>query len=353
MTTREPLSRRVSAPAVVPQLPDTAAGVPLTWRAARRDDATALQRLIAAAERGDSPDERTSVEAVSLGLSGENVDLARDAVVGLDAGGTLIAYGTARLSATPVPVADGRAVEVTLDGVVHPRLRRRGIGTRLLRWQQARGLQLLASSPLALAAMLTVSARASNLGDLALYGQEGFHPVRRWLKLGRSLEVPIPHRLAPARVCITRLKRGLSEPTRVALNAAFESHWGFAPLERNEWRAAGRLPENAPRLSRVAVAGSGRRSDPRRVVGFVLAETSATANGNRVGRLGAVGVIPAWRGTGLATTLLTETLRAMRRAGWERVVLDVDAENPTGAVGIYTHLGFREADRAVTYARTF
>lgn len=150
-----------------------------------------------------------------------------------------------------------------------------------------------------------------------------------------------------------RLKRGLSEPTRVALNAAFETHWGFAPLERSEWRAAGRLPENAPRLSRVAVAGSGRRSDPRRVVGFVLTETSATVDGTRIGRLGAVGVIPTWRGTGLATTLLTETLRAMRRAGLERVVLDVDAENPSGAVGIYTHLGFHEADRAVTYARTF
>lgn len=347
------LSGRINAPTAVPPLPQTAADMPIMWRAARREDAAALHRLITAAERQDNPTERTSLEAVALDLRREGVDLMRDTTLAFDADGDVIASGTARLTPSPVPTATGTAVEVALEGVVHPRLRRRGIGTQLLRWQQARGLQLLATSPLSLPGMLTVGARAVNRGHIALYCSEGFTPVRWWLKLQRSLEVPIPLRLAPARVRIGRLKRGLSEPTRVALNEAFAAHWGFAPLSQDEWRSAGHLPESAPQLSRVAVAGSGRRSDPRRVVGFVLAETAHSADRTRVGHLAAIGVVPAWRGTGLATTLITDTLRAFRRAGLEHAVLDVDAENASGAVDLYAHLGFREADRAVSHARTF
>jgi ribosomal protein S18 acetylase RimI-like enzyme len=37
---------------------------------------------------------------------------------------------------------------------------------------------------------------------------------------------------------------------------------------------------------------------------------------------------------------LRAVLEACAERGWDRVVLDVDAENPTGALGLYTGMGF-------------
>lgn len=56
-----------------------------------------------------------------------------------------------------------------------------------------------------------------------------------------------------------------------------------------------------------------------------------------------------WRGRGLASALLADVLQAYRDAGLECAVLDVDADNPTGALGVYTKLGFEPTAREVSY----
>ena len=63
-----------------------------------------------------------------------------------------------------------------------------------------------------------------------------------------------------------------------------------------------------------------------------------------------VGTLREHRGRGLAGALLAEVMRASRAAGLERCVLDVDTENPTGALGVYTRLGFAATDRDVAYS---
>jgi len=40
---------------------------------------------------------------------------------------------------------------------------------------------------------------------------------------------------------------------------------------------------------------------------------------------------------------------AYRSTGLERAALDVDTENPTGALGVYTRLGFAPTARDVSY----
>src|SRR5690606_35154011 len=53
-----------------------------------------------------------------------------------------------------------------------------------------------------------------------------------------------------------------------------------------------------------------------------------------------VGVRRAYRGRGLASVALTAALRAMADDGMRYAHLDVDAENPTGALGLYAGLGY-------------
>jgi ribosomal protein S18 acetylase RimI-like enzyme len=49
------------------------------------------------------------------------------------------------------------------------------------------------------------------------------------------------------------------------------------------------------------------------------------------------------------SALLGQVLEAYLRADLERAVLDVDTENPTGALGVYTRLGFEPTSRDIAY----
>ena len=62
-----------------------------------------------------------------------------------------------------------------------------------------------------------------------------------------------------------------------------------------------------------------------------------------------VGTRRAWRGKGVAAWLMTDALQKIAAAddGFERAILGVDEENPTGALRLYRRLGFTEAVRAV------
>ena len=53
-----------------------------------------------------------------------------------------------------------------------------------------------------------------------------------------------------------------------------------------------------------------------------------------------VAVTRPFRGRRIAPSLLRSVLQAAAARGWDKVVLDVDAENPTGALGLYTGMGF-------------
>ena len=69
--------------------------------------------------------------------------------------------------------------------------------------------------------------------------------------------------------------------------------------------------------------------------------------------VGLVGVVREWRGRRIAQTLLARVLEASRALGYERVNLDVDSDNPSGALGLYTSMGFRQATRSVALLKEF
>ena len=48
-----------------------------------------------------------------------------------------------------------------------------------------------------------------------------------------------------------------------------------------------------------------------------------------------------WRRRGVASALIRSSLVALREEGFHTVVLDVDADSPTGALGLYERHGFR------------
>lgn len=92
------------------------------------------------------------------------------------------------------------------------------------------------------------------------------------------------------------------------------------------------------------------------VVGFVVSEVNEedwVRQGSKSAYIGLVGTVRAWRGRGLAGALLADVLIACRASGLVRAILDVDTENATGALGVYTRLGFVPTAREVAYRTVY
>jgi len=140
----------------------------------------------------------------------------------------------------------------------------------------------------------------------------------------------------------------LDEEARLAHVEAFADHWGSEPRSREAWEQwyTGHRSFR-PDLSVLAVEPISRQ-----VVSLVL--TAAYPQDWELlpveAWINTVGTRRSWRGKGVARWLTAEVLRriAASETGFERTILGVDAENPTGALRLYRDLGFHDDVRAVT-----
>ncbi len=129
-------------------------------------------------------------------------------------------------------------------------------------------------------------------------------------------------------------------------NAAFRDHWGSQPTRPEMWAAM--LEQSSARrdLSLLAV------DDSDAVVGVAFQQVvpeDFERQGFTSSYLQIVAVLRSWRRRGVAPALLAGALRASRDAGFAAVALDVDAENPTGALRLYEGMGFRVTERDQTH----
>ncbi|MEO6116065.1 MAG: GNAT family N-acetyltransferase, partial [Pseudolysinimonas sp.] len=261
------------------------------------------------------------------------VDLAHDTLLGeSDDGSTVVAFG--QVIAPPDPESIVRSI---LVGGVDPAHRGRGIGRSLLAWQEGRARQQLAASSLELPGWIMAYSQERSADAGRLFERAGFATERYFSQLDRVLADPIPELELPAPLRIVNLSPELFEATRLAKNDAFRDHWGSQPTSVEGWDGMMSLPSRRLDLSFLAMDGD-------EVVGLVVAEVTESdweLQGFRGSYIALVGVVAAWRRRGVAPALLAATLRASRDDGLERSVLDVDSDSPTGALALYTGMGFR------------
>jgi ribosomal protein S18 acetylase RimI-like enzyme len=269
-------------------------------------------------------------------------DVPRDSVGAFDAGGDLVGFGWAfgREHAT-------RAARMWLLGGVRPDCRRRGIGTRLVRAGVDRARDAFDDLPVDLPRRVDIEAYAWQAGRLALLDAEGFEHVRSFAVMHRPISAPVEVAPLAANLIARDWEPALDEPARAAHNDAFRDHWGSEPVGTQRWRHLG--PDGPGFLascSSIAVTPSGE------VAGYVLCSAPpGMQREQRTAWIGTVGVRRDQRGRGIASALLARSIAAMRAEGFERVGLDVDADNPTGAVRVYERLGFTESRRQLIYSK--
>jgi mycothiol synthase len=322
----------------MPVLPPPVPG--LTWRSATLDDAAALARLHAACYEVDGgylmvPDEYRNE------LSSRDDDPVLDTVVAADDAGEIVAFGLVH-----VPGGERTERRAFPWGHVHPSWRRRGLGSAVLEWQEARAGERFAAHDDGLPTVIRVSAYDTQADRLALFERFGYTPARYFVEMLRRLDEPLPEAALPEGVEIRAWSDESSEAARLAHNAAFADHWGSQPITAHAWdlwHDEFFLPE----ASFVAMDGA-------EVVGYVsgaMYPHDFESRGRTEGWIEGLGVVRSHRRRGIAAALLAAAMRSFRGRELQFAAIGVDAENPTGAFGLYSGLGFVEEKRSITFLK--
>jgi ribosomal protein S18 acetylase RimI-like enzyme len=306
------------------------------------EDLPGMREVYLAAHRADGLDDAPSMEQFDLNYSTlVNCEPTTDVLIA-EVDGRQVAYG--RVFWTD-QVDGGRSYETF--GFVHPDWRRRGIGTELLRRNEARLREIAAGHEGISPQWLSSEGADTDEGNRVLLTTAGYRPVRYFYDMVQPSLATVPSLGLPAGLEARPVSHDQFRQIWEALAEAFRDHWGEPEWTDADWRRFEANPDHAdPSLWRIAwdrdeVAGG--------VVTTVPAEENAEHGRARV-YVAMVAIRRPWRRRGLARALLAESMIAARDAGFTSASLGVDADSPTGALSLYESLGF-VTDRTFTAYR--
>ena len=286
----------------------------------------------------DEVPERTNVADLGTwwGHASEQFDASRD-------------VDLVELDGRVVAVAQRDWVDAT-DGVrdyrarcwVDPAVRRRGIGAVMVARNEAVRRQLAAGHGTDRPKVLSMSMAETNGGARALAERFGYVAVRWFADMERSLLEELPE--VPPMPDGLEVRPVTAEHARqlwAADSDAFRDHWGgWDPSEASFLRW---VESSEFQPDRMIVAWDGDE-----IAGAVLNAVYPDENaelGLQRGWLDSVFTRRAWRRRGLARALIVRSLHLLRDEGLTLAMLGVDADNPSGAFGLYESAGFRPTHR--------
>lgn len=344
MTVREEIANIINPP-TAPDIPG------LIFRGFRGpEDYPHMLAVINASKQADMIERSDTLEDIARNYAHlHNSDPYTDMIFA-EVNGEVIAYGRVEWNVND----EGLWLGFHL-AFLHPAWRRKGIGTAILRYNEAR-LRAIAEAQLAKGELAIDTLRYfetwvtdTEVGKEALMVKEGYKPVRYGFTMVRPLSEPI---------VITPMPEGLEirpvPPERYravwdASQEAFRDHWGYIPAPEEEYQRWLQEPEFEPALWKVAWDGD-------QVAGMVLNFIDRDENEEyhrKRGYTEGISVRRPWRRRGLARALLTRSLQMFKDMGMEEAALGVDTQNLSGALNLYESVGFRVQNRHTTYRKRF
>jgi GNAT superfamily N-acetyltransferase len=260
-----------------------------------------------------------------------------------EAGGQLVGYGRTYAEKevrSPTWRYNHRAY-------VRPGWQRRGLGTALMDWLEARAVAVAReqaqSRPAAERANEAhwhqVYCFGPEVGKAALLAGRGYAQVRHFYRMVRPDLKHIPDCPLPAGLEVRAVRAEHLRAIWEANVEAFSDHWGEPEHPESDYQGWLRNGEFQPEIWKVAwdtatdqVAGM--------VLGFIDYEQNKQQRLRR-GWTENICVRRPWRRRGLARALIAASLRELKARGMAEAALGVDTENVSGALQIYESLGFR------------
>jgi ribosomal protein S18 acetylase RimI-like enzyme len=232
-------------------------------------------------------------------------------------------------------------------GFLRPEWRRRGIGSAMLAWSEARLLQIASGHEKTGPRFFQAGAADTEQGTTALLEKAGYQPVRYEFNMSRPISDPLPEAPMPAGLEVRPAQPEHVRPIWDAMQEAFRDHWGFAKEGEETYQAWLGQSSFQPSLWKVAWDGD-------QVAGMVLNFIDEAENKEYQrlrGYTEGISVRKPWRKLGLARSLLVQSIRMYKEMGMSETALGVDSQNLSGALRLYQGVGYRQTKQFTIYRK--
>jgi mycothiol synthase len=231
---------------------------------------------------------------------------------------------------------------------VRPSAKGRGVGAALLSWLAPRARDIAREVSLDHDAILTVTNWAQDRKAAPLLEQNGFSPLRHFLQMRIDLGPSLQDHTLPEGLDSQCFASGTDDAELfAAFRESFADHWGNTEVDETQWWGENRDEPNAgfdPALW-VVVREAGT------IAGFSICRERQDA-GETIGWISLLGVRPRWRGRGLGEALLVQSLNAFHNRGRRCAALNVDVDNTTAALRLYTKVGMKPTPAFTVWSKT-
>jgi mycothiol synthase len=233
-------------------------------------------------------------------------------------------------------------------GKVLPSWRGRGVGTRIVAECERRARSRLDEAPTRTVYLRTFADKRQQ--DVAeLLAAFDLKPVRYFFDMVYdAVESPAEPTYPPGYSARTFIPGEDEETTWRVIDTAFRDHWGYVPFPLEEWLHWIGSRYFDPELTILGVGPGGE------VVGECLCMIYPENNrrrGREEGWIDSLAVLREHRKKGLGRALLVDGMHRLRARGCTHLLLGVDSENPTGALGLYESVGFRGWKTGVNFRK--
>jgi len=307
-------------------------------------DLPALVRIANAEWEADGVRGRSSVDEFAAWYrhASEQFDPARDVTV-VEAEGSPVAFSQLDWADTTDGLREYRS-----RCWVDPAFRRRGIGTMLFLRAEERRRAMAASHDTERPRVLGMGTAERNVGAKALADAFGYAPVRWFFDMEVRIDGALPEPAAlPDGIEVRAGTPELAHRVWEADLEAFRDHWGGWDPSEASFRRWVESPEFDPELQVLAFDDGEIAAG---VLNAIYPEENA-ALGVQRGWLDSVFTRRPWRRRGLARALIVRSLHLLRQRGLVVAALGVDADNPSGALGLYESVGFATTERFTSWRR--
>ncbi len=211
-----------------------------------------------------------------------------------------------------------------------------GIEQSLITWGESRGQHYAASLSEGDDGFVVTLCRETDRNRFEILTQSGYTIERYYVSMSRPLtdlpERPLPEGIS-VRPALPKDYRKIWE----AANEAFKDEYGASNPTEEWYQSYISNPNFQPMLWQVAWDGD-------EVVGSVQNYVSMEENeleNRRRGYTEAISVRREWRGRGIARALICRSMAMFKAMNMDEVALTADTQNPTGAMHLYTNLGYK------------